>query len=110
MTKDNRGRIHADTRQDGFLSRYVFNTNHKTIGLNYLWLALFSVFLGMVMSLLMRIHLAWPGMHLPFLSSLGNSPERFAALPTPPGSLIVFLSPPAAPHAPSRTYSLPLQI
>jgi len=34
--------------------------NHKTIGLSYLWLALFSVFLGMAMSLLMRIHLVWP--------------------------------------------------
>src|SRR5438552_11603332 len=28
---------------------------------------------------LMRIQLVWPSVHLPFLSSLGNSPDRFAA-------------------------------
>ena len=110
MTTDNSGANHADTPQDGFLSRYVFNTNHKTIGLNYLWLALFSVFLGMAMSLLMRIHLAWPDVHLPFLSSLGNSPERFAALTTLHGSLMVFLVLTAAPQAGFGSYFLPLQI
>src|SRR6266566_4728259 len=94
----------------GFLSRYVFSTNHKTIGLNYLWLALFSVFLGMAMSLLMRIHLVWPGAHLPFLPSLGNSPDRFAALTTLHGSLMVFLVFTAAPQAGFGNYFLPLQI
>jgi len=101
---------HPDTPQPGFLSRYVFSTNHKTIGLNYLWLALFSVFLGMAMSLLMRIHLVWPGAHLPFLSSLGNSPDRFAALTTLHGSLMVFLVLTAAPQAGFGNYFLPLQI
>lgn len=86
------------------------STNHKTIGLNYLWLALFSVFLGMAMSLLMRIHLVWPGAHLPFLSSLGNSPDRFAALTTLHGSLMVFLVLTAAPQAGFGNYFLPLQI
>jgi cytochrome c oxidase subunit 1 len=85
-------------------------TNHKTIGLRYLWLALFSVFLGMAMSLLMRIHLVWPGAHLPFLSSLGNSPDRFAALTTLHGSLMVFLVLTAAPQAGFGNYFLPLQI
>jgi len=110
MANDTSGANHPETPQDGFLSGYVFNTNHKTIGLQYLWLALFSVFLGMAMSLLMRIHLAWPGMHLPFLSSLGNSPERFAALTTLHGSLMVFLVLTAAPQAGFGNYFLPLQI
>src|SRR5258707_3498225 len=110
MVNYDSGANYPETPQPGFLSRYVFSTNHKTIGLNYLWLALFSVFLGMVMSLLMRIHLAWPGMHLPFLSSLGNSPERFAALTTLHGSLMVFLVLTAAPQAGFGNYFLPLQI
>src|SRR5213079_301188 len=101
---------HPDTPQPGFLSRYVFSTNHKTIGLNYLWLALFSVFLGLAMSLLMRIHLVWPSVHLPFLSSLGNSPDRLAALTTLHGSLMVFLVLTAAPQAGFGNYFLPLQI
>src|SRR5712692_5854694 len=107
---DSSGANHADTPQSGFLSRYVFNSNHKTIGLNYLWLALFSVFLGMAMSLLMRIHLVWPGVHLPLLSSLGDSPDRFAALTTLHGSLMVFLVLTAAPQAGFGNYFLPLQI
>ncbi len=94
----------------GFFSRYVFSTNHKTIGLQYLWLALFSVFLGMAMSLLMRIHLVWPGAHLPFLSTLNNTPDRYAALTTLHGSLMVFLVLTAAPQAGFGNYFLPLQI
>src|SRR5467141_1752465 len=110
MATDDSSTSHPDTPQPGFLSPYLFNTNHKTIGLNYLWLALFSVFLGMAMSLLMRIHLAWPGVHLPFLSSLGSSPDRFAALTTLHGSLMVFLVLTAAPQAGFGNYFLPLQI
>src|SRR6266513_1340752 len=110
MATDDSSTSHPDTPQPGFLSRYMFSTNHKTIGLNYLWLALFSVYLGMAMSLLMRIHLVWPGAHLPFLSSLGNSPDRFAALTTLHGSLMVFLVLTAAPQAGFGNYFLPLQI
>src|SRR6266852_9156188 len=110
MGNDDSGANHPETPQSGFLSRYLFNTNHKTIGLNDLWLALFSVVLGMAMSLLMRIHLVWPGVHLPFLFSLGDSPDRFAALTTLHGSLMVFLVLTAAPQAGFGNYFLPLQI
>jgi cytochrome c oxidase subunit I len=94
----------------GFFSRYVFTTDHKTIGLEYLWLALFSVFLGMGMSLLMRIHLVWPAAQLPFLSALASTPERYAALRMLHGSLMVFLVLTAAPHAGLGSYFLPMQI
>src|SRR3981189_2345847 len=110
MGNDDSGANHPETATTGLLSRSALSTNHKTIGLNYLWLALFSVFLGMAMSLLMRIHLVWPGAHLPFLSSLGNSPDRFAALTTLHGSLMVFLVLTAAPQAGFGNYFLPLQI
>jgi cytochrome c oxidase subunit 1 len=104
------GANYQESPQEGFLSRCVFSTDHKAIGLNYLWLALFSVFLGMAMSPLMRIHLGWPGVHLPLLSSLGDSPDRFAALTTLHGSLMVFLVLTAAPQAGFGNYFLPLQI
>src|SRR5712691_7064095 len=110
MATDDSCTSHPDTPQPGFLSRSVFSPDHKTIGLNYLWLALFSVFLGMAMSLLMRIHLVWPGAHLPLLSSLGDSPDRFAALTTLHGSLMVFMVLTAAPQAGFGNYFLPLQI
>src|SRR5260370_11607156 len=110
MGKDDSGAKPPESPRSGFLSRYVFSTNHKTIGLNYLWLALFSVFLGMAMSLLMRIHLVWPGVHLPLLSRLRNSPDRFSPLTTLHGSLMVFLVLTAAPQAGFGNYFLPLQI
>jgi cytochrome c oxidase subunit 1 len=110
MGMDDSGANHGETPQGGFLSRYVFSTDHKSIGLNYLWLALFSVFLGMAMSLFMRIHLVWPGVHIPLLSSLSESADRFAALTTLHGSLMVFLVLTAAPQAGFGNYFLPLQI
>src|SRR5882757_2850015 len=110
MDRYDSGANHSETPQTGFLSRNIFSTDHKTIGLNYLWLALFSVFLGMAMSLLMRIHLVWPGVHLPLFSRLGDSPDRFAALTTLHGSLMVFLVLTAAPQAGFGNYFLPLQI
>ena len=102
------GANQGEKPQAGFWSRYVFSTNHKTIGLQYLWLGLFSVFLGLAMSLLMRIHLVWPGIRLPFLS--GSTLERYAALTTLHGSLMVFLVLTAAPQAGFGNYFLPLQI
>src|SRR5215471_2215992 len=100
----------SETPQSGLVSRYLFSTHHKTIGLQYLWLALFSVFLGMTMSLVMRIHLVWPGAHIPFLSGFSNSPERFATLPLLHGSLMIFFVLTAAPQAGLGNYLLPLQI
>jgi cytochrome c oxidase subunit 1 len=88
----------------------LVRTDHQAIGLQYLWLAIFSVFLGMIMSLVMRVHLVWPGAHLPFLSGLGNSPERYAALTLLHGSLMVLMVLTAAPQAGFGNYLLPIQI
>src|SRR5260370_11059184 len=110
MATEHSGTNHDGSPHGGFLSHYVFSTDHKVIGLNCLWLALFSVFLGMAMSLLIRIHSVWPGVHLPFLSGLGDSPDHFAALTTLHGSLMVFLVLTAAPQAGFGNYFLPLQI
>jgi cytochrome c oxidase subunit 1 len=90
--------------------RLTFRTDHKAIGLRYLWLALFSVFLGMIMSLVMRIHLVWPGAHLLLLSGLDNSPDRYAALTLLHGSLMVLMVLTAAPQAGFGNYLLPIQI
>jgi cytochrome c oxidase subunit 1 len=97
-------------RQPTSPRRILFRTDHKAIGLRYLWLALFSVFLGMIMSLVMRIHLVWPGVHLPLLPSLGSSPDNYAALTLLHGSLMVLMVLTAAPQAGFGNYLLPIQI
>jgi len=94
----------------GFFARTIFNSSHKTIGLRYLWLAFASVLLGMLLSLLMRIHIVWPGAHIPFFSALGGVPERYAALTILHASLMVFLVLTTAPQAGFGNYFLPLQI
>jgi cytochrome c oxidase subunit 1 len=80
------------------------------IGLRYLWLALGSVLLGMLLSLLMRIHLLWPAAQIPFLSRFGGTPERYAAVTMLHGSLMVFLVLTTAPQAGFGNYFLPLEI
>jgi cytochrome c oxidase subunit 1 len=94
----------------GFLSRYVFSTHHKTIGMQYLWLALASVFVGMILSTLLRIHASWPTTAIPFLSDIEATPERFAAVRLLHGSLMVFFVLTAAPQLGFGNYLLPLQI
>ena len=99
-----------EARATSFLGRTFCNSDHKVIGMEYLWLALISVFLGMALSLLMRIHLVWPGAHLPFVSRLANTPEHYGALTLLHGSLMIFMVLTAAPQAGFGNYFLPLQI
>jgi cytochrome c oxidase subunit 1 len=93
-----------------FLRRYVFSTHHKTIGLQYLWLALASVLVGMVLSTLLRVHSSWPDTAIPFLAGIQNTPERYAAIRLLHGSLMVFFVLTAAPQLGFGNYLLPLQI
>jgi cytochrome c oxidase subunit 1 len=88
----------------------MFSTHHKTIGLQYLWLALASVFVGMILSALLRIHSSWPDTAIPFLAAIENTPERYAAVRLLHGSLMVFFVLTAAPQLGFGNYLLPLQI
>lgn len=75
---------------------------HKQVGLRYLWLALFSVVLGMVLSLVMRVHIAHSG--------AGLMSERYLALTLLHGSLMVFFVLTTAPQFGFGYFFLPLQI
>jgi cytochrome c oxidase subunit I len=110
VTYDSNGGAAPEAPSPGFLARTLFNTGHKVIGLRYLWLALGSVLFGMLLSLLMRIHLVWPGVQIPFLSGFDSTPERYTALTILHGSLMVFLVLTTAPQAGFGNYFLPLQI
>ena len=68
--------VHVPT---GFISKYIFSVDHKVIGIQYFLLALTSVVIGIVLSLLMRFHLVWPGAHLPFITGGIMTPEQYAA-------------------------------
>jgi cytochrome c oxidase subunit 1 len=87
-----------------------FSGDHKAIGLQYLWLALFSVFVGMALSLLLRSGLAGTEGRLPWLAGWTAAPQHNATLAVLHGSLMVFFVLTAAPQAGFGSYFLPLQI
>src|SRR4030081_2286331 len=62
--------VHTHAAPTGFIRKYIFSLDHKVIGLQYYFLALVAVFVGMFLSLLMRIHLIWPGAALPILGEI----------------------------------------
>jgi cytochrome c oxidase subunit I len=102
----------------GFLRKHVFSLDHKVIGKQYYALALLSVFIGMVLSWLMRIHLVWPTSPIPGLQWLSKTgapggvmtPEYYLSLLTMHGTLMVFFVLTNAPFAAFGNYFLPIQI
>jgi len=107
VTHDEGG--NASPTASGLFSR-VFSTRHKTIGLQYLWLSLASVLVGMVLSTFLRVHTSWPETAIPFLSGFEGTPERYAAVRLLHGSLMVFFVLTAAPQLGLGNFLLPLQI
>jgi cytochrome c oxidase subunit 1 len=104
------GGAHAHKAPTGFLWKYVFSLDHKVIGIQYYFLALFSVFVGMALSVLMRLHLVWPAAHLPFIAGGIMKPEQYLALVTMHGTIMVFMVLTTAPQSGFGNYVLPIQI
>jgi cytochrome c oxidase subunit 1 len=98
----------AHAAPQGFIRKWVFSLDHKVIGLQYYFLALVAVFVGMFLSLLMRIHLIWPAATLPFLGEI--KPETYLTLVTMHGTIMVFFVLTTAPQGGFGNYFLPIQI
>jgi cytochrome c oxidase subunit 1 len=90
------------------LLKRVFSTDHRTIARQYFWLALSSVLIGIVLSLLMRIHIVWPEMSLPFFGVV--APETYLAWMTIHGSVMIFFVLTTAPTGTFGNLVLPEQI
>jgi cytochrome c oxidase subunit 1 len=109
---------HHHTAPTGFLRKWVFSLDHKVIGKQYFALALVSVFVGMILSWLMRVHLAWPAWPIPLLDKLSAvgapsgvmTPEYYLSLLTMHGTIMVFFVLTNAPFAAFGNYFLPIQI
>lgn len=89
----------ADHHNETFISKYVFSYDHKMISKQYLITGMFMGVVGMTMSVLFRIQIAWPGEGFAILNFfLGDKwapdgvmdPNMFLALGTIHGTLMVF--------------------
>jgi len=110
--------VHHHAPPSGFIRKYVFSLDHKVIGEQYYGLALLAVYIGLVLSWIMRIHLAWPNVAIPglqFLSKTGApggilTPEYYLQLMTMHGTIMVFFVLTTAPFAGFGNYFLPIQV
>jgi len=99
---------HAHAAPQGFIRKYIFSLDHKVIGLQYFFLALTAVWVGMFLSLLMRIHLIFPAAVLPLVGEI--KPETYLTLLTMHGTIMVFFVLTTAPQGGFGNYFLPIQI
>jgi cytochrome c oxidase subunit 1 len=110
--------VHAHPASQGVIRKYIFSLDHKVIGKQYYFLALFSVFVGLLLSILMRWHLVWPEAHIPLLDKLSPvgapggvmTPEYYLSLMTMHGTIMIFFVLTTAPQSGFGNYFLPIQI
>ena len=102
--------VHVPPAPTGFWRKYIFSIDHKVIGIQYYLLALLSVTVGILLSVLMRFHLVWPAVHIPFISGGLMTPEQYLSLLTMHGTIMVFFVLTTAPQSGFGNYFLPIQI
>jgi cytochrome c oxidase subunit 1 len=80
-----------------FLRKYIFSTDHKIIGLQFLFTTLVFLLIGGLLALLIRLQLGWPFQEIPVIGSLlfsggGNvmAPEQYIGLLTMHGTIMIF--------------------
>src|ERR1044072_5647201 len=108
----------AHSAPQGFIRKYVFSLDHKVIGIQYYFLGLFSVFVGMALSLLMRFHMVHPNESVSWFAKLWPTaaaggvmtPELYLSLMTMHGTIMVFFVLTTVPQSGFGNYFLPLQI
>jgi cytochrome c oxidase subunit I len=71
---------HAEHHELGFWRTYIFSTDHKMIGRQFLFLALFMMSIGGLMAMLMRLDLAWPDTQFNFLSIFPSTIQQDNAI------------------------------
>ena len=89
---------HGGHHEEGFWSKYIFSTDHKMIGLQYIWTSLMMGLIGGYFAFVFRFNLAWPGESIPlynlFVSGpndgAGITPLAYNTLVTNHGAIMIF--------------------
>ena len=96
---DSHGHDDHGHHEEGFVSKYIFSQDHKMIGKQFLLTAIFMGVVAMLLSILFRIQIAWPGESSDFLSLfLGETwapggimkEDMYLGLVTIHGTIMVF--------------------
>lgn len=103
---------------ENFWTKYVFSMDHKMIGKQFLVTGMFMGLIGVFMSMLFRLQLAWPGESFPILETfLGKwapdgvmDPNMYLALVTIHGTIMVFFVLTAGLSGTFSNLLIPLQI
>ena len=105
--------------KEPFLTKYLFSQDHKMIARQFLLTGTFMAFVGMIMSMLFRLQLAWPGEGFAVLNFfLGDKwapdgvldPNMYLALVTIHGTIMVFFLLTAGLSGTFANLLIPLQI
>src|SRR3954464_13813486 len=118
MAEATHAEVHRHPAPTSFIRKYIFSIDHKVIGIQYILLALAAVLVGMIMSVLMRVNLSWPGTHIKILETLfpQGAPggvmtqEFYLSLVTMHGTMMVFFVLTTAPQGGFGNYFLPIQV
>ncbi|HAH36771.1 MAG TPA: cytochrome c oxidase subunit I, partial [Algoriphagus sp.] len=90
---------HDHEHHDNFVTKYIFSTDHKMIGKQFLVTGIFWAIIGGFLSILFRLQLGFPEMNLEFLRPLlggwidesgALDPTFYLALVTMHGTIMVF--------------------
>jgi cytochrome c oxidase subunit 1 len=109
---------HGHDEPQGFVRKYLFSLDHKTIGKQYLLLAMSMAVVGGLLAMLIRLQLAWPSAQWPLLGKLipvgmesgVMKPEYYVSLFTMHGTIMVFFVLSLAPVSGFGNFLIPLQI
>ncbi|MBC7864106.1 MAG: cbb3-type cytochrome c oxidase subunit I [Bacteroidia bacterium] len=93
------GHAHHEHHEEGFWTKHIFSMDHKTISRQFLITAVFMAVVAMVMSVIFRMQLAWPGEKFAFINAIMGdkwgkdgvlTPDAYLALVTIHGTIMVF--------------------
>src|SRR5881296_1464847 len=91
---------HAHRDDRSFVRKYIFSTDHKIIGIQFLFVSLFFLLVGGLLAMQMRWQLAFPGKPMPGGGILPDTmapggvllPEYYIQLVTMHGTFMVFFA------------------
>lgn len=109
---------HDHHHEESFLTKYIFSTDHKMIGKQFLITGIIWAIIGGLFSVLFRLQLGYPDMSFPFLEDLFGkwaaggriTNEFYYALVTMHGTILVFFVLTAGLSGTFANILIPLQI